>query len=396
MAQPWRMLLLLSGGAALGGVLFLLYRPQPIAVETAAVTRGRFVAAVEEDGRTRVRDRYLVAAPLAGRLLRLPVRAGDPVAADQVVAMILPSLPTLLDPRARRELEERVGAAEAVIAETGAQVERARGLLGQAQADAQRARVLRQTGVAAAQQFERAELAALTAERELRAAELRGHAAEHVLDQTRALLRRFDEPEATEGLEVRSPVAGRVLRVIRESEAPIASGEPLLEIGDPANLEVVVDVLTTEAVAIRPGARAVIEHWGEAEPLEGRVRLVEPGAFTKVSALGVEEQRVWVVIDLVSPRARWTGLGDGFRVDARITVAEIEDSILVPVGALFRRDGGWAVFVVQDGIARERRIELARRGAPVAAVAAGLAAGEQVVVFPPSALTAGARIRPAR
>lgn len=394
--SPRRTLLLALGAAALGGGLFLAFRPKPIAVDTATVTRGRFVATVEDDGRTRVHDRYVVAAPLTGRVLRLPVRTGDVVSQDQVVATILPSLPALLDPKARRELEERIGAAEAVIAETSAQVERARALLGQAQAEAQRSRLLRQSGVAAAQQFERAELASITAERELRAAELRRHAAEHVLDQTRVLLRRFDDPEASDRLEVTSPVAGRVLRVIRSSEAPVVAGEPLLEIGDPGNLEIIVDVLTTEAVSIRPGASVVIERWGAPEPLEGRVRLVESSAFTKVSALGVAEQRVWVVIDLVSPRERWTGLGDGFRVDARITVAEIEDAVLVPVSALFRRAGGWAVFVVRDGVALERRVELARRGTPLAAVAAGLVPGEQVVVFPPSTLAERARVRSSR
>ena len=205
---------------------------------------------------------------------------------------------------------------------------------------------------------------------------MRQHAAEHALDQTRALLHRFDSPDPTEKLEVRSPVSGRILRELRESETTLNGGEPLLEIGDPADLEVAVDVLTIDAVAIQAGAQATIERWGGAQPLQGRVRIVEPGAFKKVSALGVEEQRVWVVIDLNSPHDQWATLGDGFRVNASITTNEIEDAVLVPVSALLSRDGGWAVIVVQDGRAHERKVEVAGRGSNVAAVRSGLASGD--------------------
>ena len=184
--------------------------------------------------------------------------------------------------------------------------------------------------------------------------------------QARAVLRRFDSPDSAEKLEVKSPIFGRVLRVIRDSETPVSGGEPLLEFGDPADLEVAVDVLTTDAAAIRPCARVTIEHWGGPEALDGRARLVEPGAFTKVSALGTEEQRVWVVIDLVSPHDRWATLGDGFRVDAAIVTEEIDDALLVPQSALFHRDGGWAAFVVRGGVAHERRIEPAHRSARMA------------------------------
>jgi HlyD family secretion protein len=181
--------------------------------------------------------------------------------------------------------------------------------------------------------------------------------------------------------------------MFRESETPLSGGELLLEIGDPADLEVAVDVLTTDAVSIRPGAPATIRHWGGPEALQGRVRLVEPGAFTKISALGVEEQRVWVIIDLVSPREQWSTLGDGFRVDASIVSDEKDDALLVPAGALMHRDSGWAVFVVRDGRVHERPIEIAGRGA-IAAIASGLTVGEQVVDLPPNALTDGAAVRP--
>ncbi|WP_198375144.1 efflux RND transporter periplasmic adaptor subunit [Neoroseomonas rubea] len=373
--------LLAAGGA------FLAFQPRPVLVETELVTRGRFEAVVVEDGRTRVRDRYVVSAPVAGRVLRLGVRPGDTVSQGDPVALILAAPSALLSPRARREAEERVGAAEAMLQQAGVLVERAAAQRVQAEADAVRVRALQARGAAPLQQLERAELAERTAARDMLVAERRRHAAAHELDQARALLAATEAQEnGPERLEVRAPVGGRVLRVMQESEAVIASGAPLLELGDPADLEVVVDVLTADAVGIAPGAPVTIERWGGPAPLQGRVRLVEPAAFTRVSALGVEEQRVWVVVDLVSPLERWAALGDGFRVDARIMVEAIEDAVLVPVSALFRRGAGWAAYVVQDGVARERQVEVARRAARSAMISGGLAAGETVVLFPPSTL----------
>jgi len=388
-----RILVAVAMAAVLGGTLYWAFRPKPVLVETGTVTEGPFRATVEEDGRTRVRDRYVVSAPLAGRLLRLAVKAGDPVEANQRVAILLPSLPQLLDPRTRRELEERVGAAEATIQEADARRERAQAQLLQTQADVQRVRTLQQKGIAAVQQLEREELSLRFAERDLQAAELRKHAAEHELDQARAMLRRYDQPEPGEGWEITAPVSGRILRVTQESEAAVSAGAPLVEIGDPDDLEVVVDVLTTDAVAIRPGAPVEITRWGGPKDLQGRVRLVEPSAFTKVSALGVEEQRVWVVIDITSPPEEWATLGDGYRIDARIVVEEIPKAILVPASALFRRGEGWAAFVVAAGVARERPVSVSHRSSQMASVSDGLRPGERVVLYPPSALSHGASVR---
>lgn len=379
--------------ATLGGAIYWAFRPKPILVEIGTVTEGPFRATVEEDGRTRVRDRYVVSAPLAGRLLRIEVKAGDPVEANRRVATLLPSLPQLLDPRTRRELEERVGAAEATIQEADARRERAQAQALQAQADVQRVRTLQQKGVAAVQQLEREELNLRFAERDLQAAELRKHAAEHELDQARAMLRRYDQPEPGEGWEISAPVSGRILRVTQESEAVVSAGAPLVEIGDPDDLEVIVDVLTTDAVAIRPGAPVEITHWGGPQDLQGRVRLVEPSAFTKLSALGVEEQRVWVVIDITSPRESWATLGDGYRVDARIVVDEIPKATLVPASALFRKGDGWATFVVDEGVAEERSVVVAHRSSQVAAISGGPRPGVRVVLYPPSALSEGATVR---
>lgn len=374
------------------GALFA-FRSKPLLVDTEQVIRGRFEAFVEEDGRTRVRDRYIVSAPVAGRVLRLGVRAGDTVARGHRLAEIMAAPSTLLSPRARREAEERVGAAEAMLQQASILVERAAAHQVQAEADLARMRALHARGAAPLQQLERAELAERIAARDMLAAERRRHAAEHELDQARALLiANHGLENGPERREVRAPVAGRVLRVLQESEAVVASGAPLLELGDPSDLEVVVDVLTPEAVSIAPGSNVTIERWGGPVPLQGLVRVIEPGAFTRISALGVEEQRVWVVIDLVGPREAWSALGDGFRVDVRITVEAIDDALIVPVSALFRRGTGWAVFIVKDGIARERQVEVARRSARSAMVSGGLTAGEAVILFPPSRLIDGSRV----
>ena len=207
------------------------------------------------------------------------------------------------------------------------------------------------------------------------------------------MLRRYDQPEPGEGWEITTPVSGRILRVTQESEAAVPAGAPLVEIGDPDDLEVIVDVLTTDAVAIRPGAPVEITRWGGPRDLQGRVRLVEPSAFTKVSALGVEEQRVWVVIDITSPREAWMALGDGYRVDARIIVDEIPKATLVLASALFRRGDGWAAFVVADGVAQARMVMVAHRSGQVAAISDGLRPGERVVLYPPTALSDGASVR---
>lgn len=377
---------------ALGGT-FLAFRPGAVLVEMDQVTRGRFEVVVEEDGRTRVRDRYVVSAPVAGRVLRLGARAGDTVNRDDPVALILAAPSALLSPRARREAEERVGAAEAMLQQADVLVERATAQHAQTETDAARVRALHASGAAPLQQLERAELAERTAARDMLAAARRRHAAEHELDQARALLAAVETTEnGPERHQVRAPIGGLVLRVLQESEAVVVAGAPLLELGDAADLEVVVDVITTEAVGIAPAAPVAIERWGGRVPLQGRVRRVEPGAFTRVSALGVEEQRVWVVIDLVSPREDWAALGDGFRVDAWITVEAVEDALLVPVSSLFRRGSGWAVFVVKDGVAHERQVEVARRAARSAMVSGDLAVGEAVVLFPPSSLRDGGRV----
>jgi HlyD family secretion protein len=373
---------------------YWLFRPKPVLVETATVLETRFTAIIEEDGRTRVRDRYTISAPLSGRLARPLLRAGDAIKTGMPLAYIAPNPAPLIDPRARQELEERIGAAEASVEEAVALQERARVLLTRAQTDLGRTKQLREKGVTAVAQLERDTFSFQSAERELAAADRRRHAAEHALAQARSALARSGENSPGERFAVLSPIDGRVLKVAQESESAIAVGASLVELGDPADLEVVVDVLTSDAVAIREGSRVSIERWGGPAALEARVRRVEPSGFTKVSALGVEEQRVWVIADITSPREQWVGLGDGFRVDVKIVVDETERATVVPIGALFRRGGAWHVFAVESGRARLKQVELVRRSGRLAAVLQGqLQPGEMMVVYPPTALADGSVVR---
>ena len=372
---------------------YWMLRPRPILVEVAAVMEQPFTAIVEEDGRTRVRDRFVLSAPLSGRVPRSTLRAGDAVKVGQALATITPNISPLLDPRVRQELEERVGAAQAAVEEATALHERAKVLVARARSDLERTTQLRARGVAAAAQLEHDTFTFQAAERDVAAAELRRHAAEHTLDQARAALKRSGETEGAERFPVSSPIDGRVLKVIQESEAVVSLGAPLLELGDPADLEVIVDLLTTDAALVREGAKVLLERWGGPTALEARVRRVEPSGFTKVSALGVEEQRVWIVIDITSPREVWTPLGDGYRVDVKIIVDQIEKAVVVPIGAFFRRGDAWQVFIVDRGRARLRTVKVLRRSGRLAAIAEGLRPGETVVVYPPAALKEGSAVR---
>lgn len=382
------------GVMAAAAIIVWAVMPGQVPVEVATVTKGRFVASVDEDGKTRVRERYVVAAPLAGRLGRIRFKVGDQIQVDDAVATIMPSPAPLIDPRTRREIEERLGAAEATLERTRASVERTLAQSDQAKIDLARARTLVERGASTVQALERADLAMRVADRDQRAAEFQNHAAEHELNQTRALLARYrDGPDRLpEGWNVTAPVGGVVLKVAQESETIVQPGTPLMDIGDPRDLEIVVDVLSTDAVEIHPGAEVAIEHWGGPGELSGRVRRVEPAAFTKVSTLGVEEQRVNVLVDVLSPAERWAGLGDAYQVDARIVVFAQEDATIIPSGALFRQGDSWNVYVVKDGRARITEIKLLRRSGRFAAVAAGLTVGELVIVYPSDRVASGVRV----
>ncbi|PAY10618.1 efflux transporter periplasmic adaptor subunit [Bradyrhizobium sp. UFLA03-84] len=380
-----------AGLLVVAGIAAWLLLPATVPIETATVAKGRFVATVDEDGKTRVRDRYVVAAPLAGRLSRIRFKVGDQVRVDDAVATITSSPAPLMDSRTRREVEEMLGTGEANLERAKAVVERARAQRDQTNTDLARTRTLAQQGAATAQALERADLAARLADRDLRAAEFQDHAAEHEISQLRALLARYSNDSAgpPEGWNVASPVAGVVLKVAQESETIVQPGTPLLDIGDARDLEVVVDVLSTDAVEIRAGADVNIDHWGGEGKLKGRVRRVEPAAFTKISTLGVEEQRVNVLIDILSAPEQWARLGDAYQVDVQITVFARDDATIIPAGALFRRGESWNVYVAKDGRADLREIELLRRSGRFAAVASGLSPGEEVIVYPSDRVVPG-------
>ncbi len=369
--------------------------PKPIRVETASVTHGRFVATVDEDGKTRIRERYVVTAPLAGRLIRVGLKAGDLVKADETVATIMSTPAPMLDPRARQEAEERLGAAEAARERTKALVERVRSSAQQVKADLDRTRALRERGTATVQALEQAETAMRLADRDLRAAEFQDHAAEHEIAQAKAALAQYQNVQnLTEHWDVTAPVSGIVINVAQESETVLQPGAPILTIGDPHDLEVVVDVLSTDAVEIHRGAPVAIEHWGGPGVLAGRVRRVEPAAFTKASTLGVEEQRVNVLIDIVSPQEDWAGLGDAYQVDARITVFSQENATIIPAGALFRTGDSWKVYVVKDGRAQLRTVSVLRRSGGFAAVTAGVVPSDRVIVYPSDQVAENVLVEP--
>ena len=388
--MPTRRQIALGAALALAAVLLALaLRPSPIDVDVAVVERGPLRVTVDEDGETRAHDRFVVSAPVAGRVSRIDLREGDSVGQNQVVAEI-GALP--LSAREREEQLSRIAAAEAVQREAAERVRHAEADAAQARRERARAESLAQKGFVSEQQREQAAVLETTSANELEAARFQVRAASADLAAARAALLAIEGATAGEGARVlvRAPVAGKILRIPERSERVVAAGTPLLTLGDPTGLEVVADVLSTAAVKIQPGMPVLLEGWGGDHPLRARVRLVEPYAFTKVSALGVEEQRVNVIADFVDPPGP---LGDAFRVDVKVVVWESPDVLRVPTSALFRRGDRWAVFVVDGGRARSRELEIGQRSALEAEVRSGLTAGERVVRYPPNELADGVRVR---
>lgn len=381
------------------GLVAWAFAPRPLEVEVAQATRGGFERTLDEDGKTRVADRYVVAAPLSGRLARITLREGDAVQAGMTVATLASTLSPMLDERTLREQGGRVETAEAGLARARATAERARVGVMQVQNELARSEQLARQGFVSPTKLETDKLAVQAAQRDQEAATQAQHMARHELETARAALAAVHLPPRASGFEVKSPVAGTLLRVVQTSEAPVALGAPLVEIGDLARLEVVAELLTTDALQIAPGAPVRIERWGGLGTLDGAVRRIEPGAFTKVSALGVEEQRVRVIVELRTPRERWASLGDGFRVTVRV-VAESHGHVLrVPVSAVFPRtdvQGGHAVFRIEDGRARLTPVELGARNSEVAWLRGGLKTGDTVIVYPPTGVADGVRVKPRR
>ncbi|MCE2558313.1 MAG: efflux RND transporter periplasmic adaptor subunit [Acidobacteria bacterium] len=385
-----------AGAIVAAVVVFLGTRPQPVPAEVDQVTRGPIDVTIDEEGETRVRDRFVISAPLGGRVLRIELEPGDTVVASEtVLAVFLPSAPVLLDARSRAEAQAAVETALAAVGQAEAHYEQAAAEVTFSRAEVERYRRLARDGIVSVEQMETSQLDLDTRQEALEAAEYAVRTALSELQAARVRLQRFSGRSAAadgETIEITSPVSGVVLRRLRESESVVPAGEALLEIGDPQQIEVVTDYLSKDAVRIRPGQQVLIDRWGGDRPLGGRVRRVEPSGFTKISALGVEEQRVNVVMDITDPPEVWAGLGDGFRVETRVVVWQSEDELKAPTGALFRRDEGWAVFAVDGGRAVLRSIEIGERNAQEAQVLAGLEPGQEVVVYPSDSLSDGSRV----
>ena len=377
---------------ALLAALIIAFLPGPVPVEVATLARGPLSVTLEEEGRTRVRDRYAVAAPVAGFVRRIELKVGDAVAAGQVVAHIEPARAAALDPRMHAQAVAEVARAEAALAAAREAVQAAAAESALAEQELKRAETLKRDGFVAQAAVDQARARQQAGAANRQVAEAQARAAEHHLGAARAVLAEAGQPARQGVVTVRAPVAGRVLAVPHESEGPVQPGQALVELGDPASLEVLVEVLSTAAVRLAPGTPVRIDRWGGETPLAGVVRVVEPAGFTKVSALGVEEQRVRVLVDLTSPPETWRRLADGYRVEAEFTLWHADEVLLAPAGALFKQGEGWAVFAVQDGRARLRPIQVGQRGSLQVQVLDGLKAGDAVVARPDDRITDGTRV----
>lgn len=387
-----RRLVLAAIALALVAALAWAYRPGAVSVTAATVARGPLEVVVEEDGRTRVRERYAVTPPVTGYLRRVALHAGDAVRAGQALFELEPLPAAALDARSRAEARARVAGAAAAERAARAQVDAAATAADLALRERARLQPLFESGQVAKSQYDRAIVEAERADAALSAARAAVEVARHE-QQAAATALQYAAGERSGGrMTVTAPVGGVVLRVHREDEGVVAAGTPIVTIGDPASLELVTEVLSVDAVRIRPGMAVRVERWGGDAILEARVRTVDPGAFTKVSALGVEEQRVEVVSDLATPRDAWAGLGDAYRVETRFVIWRGEDVLRVPHSSLFRHGDDWAVFAVEDGRLAQRSVTLGQRGLLYAEVLAGLAAGDVVVTYPDDTLASGARV----
>lgn len=388
---PW------LGGALLAALIVAGLWPKPLPAEVAVVARGDLVVTVNEEGMTRVKNRYVIASPVAGQLRRIEWKAGAIVEAGKTVLAVLESGGAdLLDTRSLAQAEARIRASEAAVAQAQAQRARAGASAKMQRDDFTRQQRLFASGASSRQEIEGAEMRATVAAQEERAAEFAGQIAEFELAQARAVLVRGRPAglaaRANEPLVITAPVSGRILRVLQESERLVPAGFPLVEIGDPTDLEARIEVLSRDGVAIRPGARVQLEQWGGPEPLNAQVRLVEPSAFTKISALGVEEQRVFVVVDLTDPLAARPTLGDNFRVEAKIETWSGRGILKVPAGALFQRGANWQTFVVEGKSAKLQPVTIGRGNGLETEIVAGLGEGRRIIVYPGDQITDGASI----
>ena len=372
------------------------FLPRALPVDVAEVKRAPLEVTVEEEGKTRVAERYVVSAPVAGYARRIELDAGDAVQAGQVLAVIEPSRAVALDPRTRAQALAQVSAARAALA-AAQENARAAGAAAQlAQQERTRTEALRQSNFVSAQALDNARTAETRARAAALAAQHTVRVADFELEMARAAVASTDRLQGggADQVQVRAPAAARVLKLLHENEGAVAAGQPLLELGNPDTLEVEVEVLSTQAVQIAPGSKVMLDRWGGEGVLQGRVRVVEPSGYTKISALGVEEQRVRVIVDFSSPREAWARLGDGYRVEARFVLWAGKDVLQLPTSALFRRNAGWAVFALQGGRAKLTPVKTGQRAGLATQVLSGLSAGDKVITHPDDRMKDGVRVKP--
>jgi len=384
----------LAGFVLVGLIGFGLW-PKPIAVEVATVRTAALRVTVDDEGQTRVKNRYVVTSPVAGHLRRIELKAGAPVVAHETVLASLETAEAdLLDTRSLAQAEARVNAASSAREQVNAMVARAKASAALAHTEAERAQRLFAQGGLSRQELDQAAMRDTGAAEEERAAAFALQVAIHEEEQARALLVRGrpEEGAAAAPLVITSPVTGRVLRVFQESERLVPAGFSLLEVGDATDLEVRVEVLSRDGVAIQPGATVWLEQWGGPEPLRARVRWVEPSAFTKISALGVEEQRVYVIADLIDPVEKRPALGDAYRVEARVVLWENEHVLQVPSGALFQRGAEWMLYMIEGGRARLRAVRVGHSNGLQTEIVGGVNEGVSVIIYPGDRIADGVRV----
>jgi len=370
--------------------------PQAVQVEATPVTRGPLSVTIEEEGRTRLRDRYVVSAPVDGVACRVDLEVGNPVEQGQLLLQIAPLDSQVLDPRSRAQAEAKVAAASSALRAAEEQASAAAASQQLAASELARLKPLLDKALISRDIYDRAAAEAKTSAASRRSADYRVEVARSELEAARTALQysaAAETGEPAEQVPVRSPITGRILKIAHECEGPVRTGDPLLEIGDPRVLEVEVDVLSPDAVRIHPGMPVLFDRWGGPQPLEAVVRTIEPVGFTKISALGVEEQRVLVICDFTSPPEQWQRLGDGYRVEARFLIWQQDDVLQVPASSLFRYRDGWALFAVEDGRAVRRSVQVGQRNGLVAQILEGVGEGEQVINHPSDEVDHGRRVR---
>ncbi|MES2658753.1 MAG: HlyD family efflux transporter periplasmic adaptor subunit [Verrucomicrobiota bacterium] len=384
---PW------LGGLFLVALIAWGLWPKPVIIETGVAARGPLTVRVSEEGKTRVRNRYVVAAPVAGKMRRVPLKPGDDVkAGETILTVIEPVVSPLLDPRARAQAEAVVSMQEASRKRATESLEASRAASKMAESELERVRSVTKAGTMSESDRDRADMESSMRAAEVRAAEFSLQVIDYELAQARAALERPETTTAGNLVEVKSPVSGRVLKVMQESEMVVTPGVQILEVGDPADIEIEAEILSRDAVTIHPGDSVQIEQWGGELPLTGRVRRIEPAAFTKVSALGVEEQRVIVLSDLVDIPETAKALGDRYRVEVRVAIWHADDVLIVPAGALFREGNAWKTYLFRDDAAKLTPIEAGHTDGRFTEILSGISVGDELLLHPPDTVKDGTAV----